>query len=156
MGSCFSKSPKPSSPHQNSQTVESRQFQPDKPITIRPKLQQQHNPYVVGVNQSGQYVALYDYKARLEGDLTFHRGDRLIILNNSQGDWWEASSLSTGERGTPTYYHAYVYMYYNRLRPIQLCRSCRFIRSSTLVLWNNSKSRSGKIIKYKTIRNISY
>ena len=51
------------------------------------------------VNTNGQYVAMYDYNARLDGDLTFTRGDRLIILNNCQGDWWEASSLSTGQKG---------------------------------------------------------
>ncbi|XP_061688824.1 proto-oncogene tyrosine-protein kinase Src-like isoform X2 [Syngnathoides biaculeatus] len=51
------------------------------------------------------FVALYDYDSRTASDLTFRKGDRLQIVNNTkkysfrEGDWWLALSLTTGERG---------------------------------------------------------
>ncbi|MBN3321383.1 FYN kinase, partial [Atractosteus spatula] len=45
------------------------------------------------------FVALYDYDARTEDDLTFHKGEKFHIINNTEGDWWEARSLDTGNSG---------------------------------------------------------
>nr|7A2M_A Chain A, Tyrosine-protein kinase Fyn [Homo sapiens]7A2M_B Chain B, Tyrosine-protein kinase Fyn [Homo sapiens]7A2N_A Chain A, Tyrosine-protein kinase Fyn [Homo sapiens]7A2N_B Chain B, Tyrosine-protein kinase Fyn [Homo sapiens]7A2N_C Chain C, Tyrosine-protein kinase Fyn [Homo sapiens]7A2N_D Chain D, Tyrosine-protein kinase Fyn [Homo sapiens] len=45
------------------------------------------------------FVALYDYESRTETDLSFHKGEKFQILNSSEGDWWEARSLTTGETG---------------------------------------------------------
>ncbi|XP_053123303.1 tyrosine-protein kinase Fgr isoform X2 [Hemicordylus capensis] len=45
------------------------------------------------------FVALYDYEARTEDDLTFVKGEKFNIINNTEGDWWEARSLSTGATG---------------------------------------------------------
>uniref|UniRef100_A0A7N6BKX9 Tyrosine-protein kinase n=1 Tax=Anabas testudineus TaxID=64144 RepID=A0A7N6BKX9_ANATE len=45
------------------------------------------------------FVALYDYESRTTSDLTFRKGDRLQIVNNTEGDWWLARSLTTGESG---------------------------------------------------------
>ncbi|XP_048356717.1 tyrosine-protein kinase Fgr isoform X2 [Sphaerodactylus townsendi] len=45
------------------------------------------------------FVALYDYEARTEDDLTFMKGEKFHIINNTEGDWWEARSLSTGATG---------------------------------------------------------
>ncbi|XP_075051915.1 tyrosine-protein kinase Fgr [Mixophyes fleayi] len=45
------------------------------------------------------FIALYDYEARTEDDLNFMKGDRFHIINNSEGDWWEARSLRTGDTG---------------------------------------------------------
>lgn len=45
------------------------------------------------------YVALYDYEARTDEDLSFKKGDRLEILNDTQGEWWYAKCLSTNQRG---------------------------------------------------------
>uniref|UniRef100_A0AAY4BWY4 Tyrosine-protein kinase n=1 Tax=Denticeps clupeoides TaxID=299321 RepID=A0AAY4BWY4_9TELE len=49
------------------------------------------------------FVALYDYESRTASDLTFKKGDRLQILNNTvccrEGDWWLAHSLTTGQTG---------------------------------------------------------
>ncbi|KAJ6660272.1 hypothetical protein lerEdw1_017972 [Lerista edwardsae] len=45
------------------------------------------------------FVALYDYDARTEEDLSFHKGEKFQILNSSEGDWWEARSLTTGHTG---------------------------------------------------------
>lgn len=45
------------------------------------------------------FVALYDYEARTEDDLPFTKGEKFHILNNTEGDWWEARSLSSGQTG---------------------------------------------------------
>ncbi|XP_068273872.1 tyrosine-protein kinase Fgr isoform X2 [Nyctibius grandis] len=45
------------------------------------------------------FVALYDYEARTEDDLSFHKGEKFHIINNTEGDWWEARSLSSGATG---------------------------------------------------------
>ncbi|XP_054994998.1 tyrosine-protein kinase Fgr [Sorex araneus] len=45
------------------------------------------------------FIALYDYESRTGDDLTFVKGEKFHILNNIEGDWWEARSLSSGETG---------------------------------------------------------
>nr|6EDF_A Chain A, FYN [Homo sapiens] len=45
------------------------------------------------------FVALYDYEARTEDDISVHKGEKVQILNSSEGDWWEVRSLTTGETG---------------------------------------------------------
>ncbi|GFU05520.1 tyrosine-protein kinase Src42A [Nephila pilipes] len=54
-------------------------------------------------NLSGQtarvFVALYDYDARTDEDLSFKKGEHLEILNDTQGDWWFARSKATKKEG---------------------------------------------------------
>ena len=38
------------------------------------------------------YVGLYDYEARTADDLTFHKGEKLRITNQQDGDWWQAQN----------------------------------------------------------------
>ena len=45
------------------------------------------------------FVALYDYDARTDEDLSFKKGDHLEILNDTQGDWWFARSKPTKLEG---------------------------------------------------------
>ncbi|KAK2546526.1 hypothetical protein Q9966_000301 [Columba livia] len=45
------------------------------------------------------FIALYDYEARTEDDLSFQKGEKFHIINNTEGDWWEARSLSSGTTG---------------------------------------------------------
>uniref|UniRef100_A0AAY4AQF3 Tyrosine-protein kinase n=1 Tax=Denticeps clupeoides TaxID=299321 RepID=A0AAY4AQF3_9TELE len=45
------------------------------------------------------FVALYDYVARTEEDLSFRKGEKFQILNSTEGDWWAARSLTTGGTG---------------------------------------------------------
>ncbi|XP_062267187.1 tyrosine-protein kinase fynb isoform X8 [Platichthys flesus] len=45
------------------------------------------------------FVALYDYEARTEDDLTFRKGERFQIINSTEGDWWDARSLTSGGSG---------------------------------------------------------
>ncbi|KAJ8367938.1 hypothetical protein SKAU_G00079660 [Synaphobranchus kaupii] len=45
------------------------------------------------------FIALYEYEARTEDDLSFQKGEKFHIINNTEGDWWEARSLDTGNSG---------------------------------------------------------
>jgi fyn-related kinase len=45
------------------------------------------------------FVALYDYDARTDEDLSFRKGELLEIINDTQGDWWYARSKSTKQEG---------------------------------------------------------
>jgi len=45
------------------------------------------------------FVALYDYDARTDEDLSFKKGDLLEILNDTQGDWWYARAKSARAAG---------------------------------------------------------
>ncbi|XP_077446646.1 tyrosine-protein kinase Fgr isoform X3 [Stigmatopora argus] len=57
--------------------------------------------WATGVTSGGVtlFIALYDYDARTEDDLTFQKGEKFQIINNTEGDWWEARSLDTGNAG---------------------------------------------------------
>ena len=43
-----------------------------------------------GVPDARLFIALYDYDARTNEDLSFKKGDLLELINDSQGDWWYA------------------------------------------------------------------
>ena len=45
------------------------------------------------------YIALFDYDQRTSEDLSFKKGERLEILNDQDGDWWQARSVDTGREG---------------------------------------------------------
>lgn len=45
------------------------------------------------------FVALYDYDARTDEDLSFKKGEHLEVLNDTQGDWWFARSRATKQEG---------------------------------------------------------
>jgi len=45
------------------------------------------------------FVALYDYTARTDEDLSFKKMELLEILNDTQGDWWYARSKTTKMEG---------------------------------------------------------
>jgi len=45
------------------------------------------------------FVALYDYDARTDEDLSFKKGENLEILDDTQGDWWFARSRGTKREG---------------------------------------------------------
>lgn len=54
---------------------------------------------IPGSAQGKVVVALYTYNARDDGDLSFRKGDRLQILNNSDPDWWHAKQLNGPQTG---------------------------------------------------------
>lgn len=45
------------------------------------------------------FVALYDYEARTDEDLSFKKGEQLEVINDRQGDWWFARSNASGHSG---------------------------------------------------------
>ena len=46
------------------------------------------------------YIALYDYDARTQEDLSFKKGEILEVHNEDLGnDWWRARSRETGREG---------------------------------------------------------
>ena len=45
------------------------------------------------------FQGLYNYEARTSEDLSFKKGERLQIMNNTDGDWWLARSMVTGQEG---------------------------------------------------------
>ena len=49
--------------------------------------------------QTKTFVALYDYDARTDEDLSFKKGEHLEIINDTQGDWWYARSKATKSEG---------------------------------------------------------
>ena len=58
------------------------------------------NSHTASVGHPGHVlVALYDYDARTAEDLSFSKGERLELINRPDGEWWEARSLSTNQRG---------------------------------------------------------
>lgn len=57
------------------------------------------DPIGASVPSMPQFVALYDYEARTDEDLSFKKGEILEILNDTQGDWWYAKSRTTKQEG---------------------------------------------------------
>lgn len=51
------------------------------------------------IPQGPIFIALFDYDQRTSEDLSFSKGERLEILNNTDGDWWQARSLDTFREG---------------------------------------------------------
>ena len=51
------------------------------------------------IPQGPIFIALFDYDQRTSEDLSFVKGERLEILNNTDGDWWQAKSLDTFREG---------------------------------------------------------
>lgn len=51
------------------------------------------------IPQGPIFIALFDYDQRTSEDLSFGKGERLEILNNTDGDWWQARSLDTFKEG---------------------------------------------------------
>ena len=45
------------------------------------------------------FVALYDYDARTDEDLSFKKGEHLYIINDTQGEWWFARSHASKLEG---------------------------------------------------------
>ena len=51
------------------------------------------------VPQGPIFIALFDYDQRTSEDLSFKKGERLEIINNQDGDWWQARSMETMREG---------------------------------------------------------
>ena len=69
-------------------SVQSSSQLPSSPVSI------QDSPSNVKI-----FVALYDYDARTDEDLSFKKEEHLEILNDTQGDWWYARSKTSKLEG---------------------------------------------------------
>jgi hypothetical protein len=122
MGTCFSSSPRGANENKNGnaykQDAYSKQQQQQQPQQqpqqnyLHQQQQQQHQlSPSQPVHDQGRttsiaappgatiFVALYEYEARISEDLSFQKGERLLIVNTADGDWWYARSLSTNKEG---------------------------------------------------------
>ncbi|XP_047996552.1 tyrosine-protein kinase Src42A isoform X2 [Leguminivora glycinivorella] len=104
MGNCFSstgeKDPKTKIDRANPHEEDARPFQtpvPTPPPDPRSTVSQ--GPDTNEVVPTRIFVALYDYDARTDEDLSFRKGEHLEILNDTQGDWWLARSKKTRQEG---------------------------------------------------------
>ncbi|XP_017487338.1 PREDICTED: tyrosine-protein kinase Src42A-like [Rhagoletis zephyria] len=68
------------------------------PPPLLPSEQQLPQSPTAGANTK-IFVALYDYDARTDEDLSFKKGEHLEIINDTQGDWWLAMSRATKHQG---------------------------------------------------------
>ncbi|XP_045452470.1 tyrosine-protein kinase Src42A [Melitaea cinxia] len=105
MGNCFSSTGEKDSKNKNERVnpheEDPRQFQTPVPTPppdpIRSTVNQ--GPDTSEVPPTRIFVALYDYDARTDEDLSFRKGEHLEILNDTQGDWWLARSKKTKHEG---------------------------------------------------------
>ncbi|CAG2183765.1 unnamed protein product, partial [Oppiella nova] len=44
-------------------------------------------------------IALYSYEGRDEGELSFEKGDKLIVIDDKEPDWWLAKMISSERAG---------------------------------------------------------
>lgn len=44
-------------------------------------------------------IALYSYEARDENELSFEKGDKMVIIDDKEPDWWLAERKTSGQRG---------------------------------------------------------
>lgn len=103
MGNCFSS---PSEREIENIRPVPNNIIPDELPSVVP-VNQPDNVRPVIANPSGEpdapnakiFVALYDYDARTDEDLSFRKGEHLEILNDTQGDWWLARSKRTRLEG---------------------------------------------------------
>uniref|UniRef100_A0A2K6SB12 Tyrosine-protein kinase n=1 Tax=Saimiri boliviensis boliviensis TaxID=39432 RepID=A0A2K6SB12_SAIBB len=76
-------------------------YVPDPTSTIKPG-PNSNNSSPPGIGEAGSediiVVALYDYEAIHHEDLSFRKGDQMMVLEES-GEWWKARSLATRKEG---------------------------------------------------------
>lgn len=62
-------------------------------------IQSAGHPSGVGGVKRRIVVALYNYNAREETDVSFMKGDRMEVLDDTESDWWRVVHLSTRQEG---------------------------------------------------------
>uniref|UniRef100_A0A336MCS7 CSON014214 protein n=1 Tax=Culicoides sonorensis TaxID=179676 RepID=A0A336MCS7_CULSO len=60
----------------------------------------------ITLNQSKRiFFAIHDYQSTSREDISFVKGDRLVILDDSDDDWWRVRNLRTRSKGLiPKYF----------------------------------------------------
>lgn len=54
---------------------------------------------ITSIQKGNMVIAIYNHEARDQGDLSFKKGDRLLILDESDPDWWKARHTGNGKTG---------------------------------------------------------
>lgn len=104
MGNCFSNPSTTDRQERNKErpVIIEDSIQPVNPIPTSPPSEVARPPVVSPEPEqpnTRMFVALYDYDARTDEDLSFRKGELLEILNDTQGDWWLAKSKRTRQEG---------------------------------------------------------
>ena len=119
MGCCQSSEKKDSAPEKNHQsavpneyTDGGKQNQVETTITNTPVVDSKGHPPAdltrelppvppesPPPSEENVYLARYSYNARTSEDLSFTKGDKLLIIGGTEGDWWMGKSLETGKEG---------------------------------------------------------
>ncbi|KAJ2948421.1 hypothetical protein O0L34_g7662 [Tuta absoluta] len=105
MGNCFSSPGEKDSKNKNERATHEEdiraQFQTPVPTPPPDPVRSTANPGpdTSEVSPTRIFVALYDYDARTDEDLSFRKGEHLEIINDTQGDWWLARSKKTKQEG---------------------------------------------------------
>ncbi|ENN74685.1 hypothetical protein D910_09592 [Dendroctonus ponderosae] len=108
MGNCFSNPSTTDRQERNRErsVVTEENNQPVNPIqptppteTTRPAVVSPEPEQAITARTDRTFIALYDYDARTDEDLSFRKGEHLEILNDTQGDWWLARSKRTRQEG---------------------------------------------------------
>jgi len=71
---------------------------PSKPLPSSPP----HTPAdesAPAVNDAKVFVAMWDFNALQDGDLSFHRNERLLVERSEDSDWWYGTSLESNLKG---------------------------------------------------------
>ncbi|VDM35217.1 unnamed protein product [Hydatigera taeniaeformis] len=78
-------------------------------VAVVPPIAPRHSTGDTYRRWNQKYVALHDYAARVEDDLSMLKGQHFYIMDRSQGYWWYAKCTDTGKMG---------YVPFNYLAPI--------------------------------------
>lgn len=112
MGNCTAKQSPPASRAQSGQKISTQSGVASEPVSSSIEHAQSNAgagataaPIRKDSLTSGvkMFVALYDYDARTDEDLSFKKGDLLEIVNDTQGDWWFARSKTPRSGKTEGY-----------------------------------------------------
>ena len=68
---------------------------PVKQLEPLPSVPQNDN----AVTKGPIYIARYSYEARTDEDLSFRKGEKLEVIGDTEGDWWQARALATSKEG---------------------------------------------------------
>lgn len=44
-------------------------------------------------------VAAYEFRPEEDGELYFKRGDRILVLDKEDSNWWKGKNLESGDEG---------------------------------------------------------
>lgn len=65
----------------------------------RPQIPELSTPTRPQIPRRKIVVGLYSYRARERTDLSFKKGDRMEVIDDSEPDWWKVRDLVTGREG---------------------------------------------------------